>query len=271
MSKISDQSYLKTEQYNDAAKLNDRIQLHVRFSTNTYDWHRWVFDRLPAAPAAHVLEIGCGPAQLWLQNRHRIPASWQITLADFSPGMLADARQALAGVDHTFAFEVADAQALPFDPAGFDLVIANHMLYHVPDRPKALAEIKRVLRPGGTFAAATNGQAHLREIRELIARFDPQLAAWGGRGIEDFSLENGAAQLAPWFEQIELQRYEDGLAVTKAAPLAAFILSMNTMAELPAARRAELEAFVEQELRAQGGTIRIAKDSGLFLARRTSA
>ena len=266
MPEIDDQHYLKTQQYHNAAKLNDRIQLHARFSTNKYNWQRWVFDKLEIAPLSRLLEIGCGPGQLWLKNGDRIPDGWDVTLADFSPGMLDEARQNLAARGRPFAFELADAQALPFGGASFDGVIANHMLYHVPDRPRAFAEIKRVLRPGGRFFAATNGESHLREIHELSQRFDSTAAAWGGGAAEDFTLENGAPQLAPWFEQVRLWRYHDRLVVTEAAPLAAFVLSMNSQASVEPARRAELQHFLEQEMQAQGGAIRITKDTGLFVA-----
>ena len=53
---------------------------------------------------------------------------------------------------------------LPFEADTFDAVVANHMLYHVPDRAQALAEMQRVLKPGGQVYLATNGLAHLREL-----------------------------------------------------------------------------------------------------------
>ncbi len=55
-------------------------------------------------------------------------------------------------------FKEIDAQSIPFEDETFDAVIANHMLYHVPDRPKAIAEIKRVLKPGGRLIATTIGK-----------------------------------------------------------------------------------------------------------------
>src|SRR3954453_18644502 len=124
MPQIADQNYLR-EQYKNATNLNDRIQLHVRFSTNRYDFHAWVFDQLKLAPESRVLELGCGPGSLWRPNLGRIPAGLQITLTAFSLGMLVEARANLAGTP-PFAFEQADAQALPFDDASFDVVIANH-------------------------------------------------------------------------------------------------------------------------------------------------
>ena len=265
MSKIADQAYLRDKQYRSAANLNDRIQLHVRFSTNRYGWMPWVFDQLALPADARVLELGCGPGRLWSENLARIPADWQITLTDFSPGMLDEARRNLAQSERPFAFEVVDAQAIPFEDAGFDGVIANHMLYHVPDRPGALAEIRRVLRPGGRLYATTVGASHLRELFELAVRFDPALVAWGGPSTDSFRLENGAAQIAAWFEHVELRRYDDGLVVTEAEPLVAFIMSMNASKHVAEQERAELLRQVEQIIRADG-SIRIAKDSGMFLA-----
>lgn len=264
MSKIDDQQYLRTQQYNTASKLNDRVALHARFSTNTYGWQRWMFEQLALPPTAQVLEVGCGPGWLWFENRQRIPPGWQITLADFSAGMLAEARHNLAGLTQ-IAFEQADAQQLPFADAAFDAVIANHMLYHVPDRPRALAELRRVLRPGGRFYAATNGSAHLRELRELVQRVDPRLAAWGSAEPRDFTLENGAAQLAPWFGPAELRRYPDGLRVAEAEPLVSFVLSMHVAEHASPQLRAQLLRYVEQAIQA-GGPIHISKDAGLFLA-----
>ena len=55
--------------------------------------------------------------------------------------------------------------------ASFNAVVANHMLYHVEDRPQALAEIRRVLKPGGKLFAATNSDSHLAKIRQLLDEF----------------------------------------------------------------------------------------------------
>ena len=166
MNRYHDQTYLLNSQYKDATNFGARVRLHRRFSTNKYGWYRWVFDHFKLDEGSSVLEVGCGPGLLWLSNRHRIPASWQISLTDFSPGMLQEAREWLG--EERFVYEVADAQALPFADARFDAVIANHMLYHVPDLPRALTEIQRVLKPGGHFYASTIGLERMHELDELI-------------------------------------------------------------------------------------------------------
>ena len=99
------------EQYRTSGNLDARIRLHQLFSTNPYGWTRWVFDQLAAPAQAQVLEIGCGPATLWVENRERILSGWQITLTDQSPGMMQQAQANLATTSHEFHFQQAVAQA----------------------------------------------------------------------------------------------------------------------------------------------------------------
>ncbi len=259
MSGIADQQYLLNKQYRNSSNLQARIDLHARFSTNTYGWFRWIVDHLQLPSQAYVLELGCGPGLLWRENLGRIPAGWDITLSDFSPGMLQQARDNLRDAGRPFTFAVVDAQDIPFADDSFDAVIANHMLYHVPDRPRAFAEIRRVLRPNGRLYATTNGEAHLQELEALLPKdeFDFSHAP--------FDLENGRAQLAPWFPTITLHRYDDALVVTETEPLIAYLLSMRAASGLSDAERTAVTERVERELAARG-VIRITKDSGLFEA-----
>jgi ubiquinone/menaquinone biosynthesis C-methylase UbiE len=261
MSRFTDQGYLRNEQYRDASNLNARIELHRRFRTNPYGWHRWVLDQIHLPPTARLLELGCGPGELWRENGAQAPEGWQVTLADLSLGMLQEARQNLGGSRTQFTFAEADAQAIPFPDASFDGVIANHMLYHVPDREKAFAEIRRVLRPGGRFYAATNGRAHMRELRDWVQRWVPDTQRWSFA----FSLESGQEQLERWFPSVTLHRYEDALVVTEAEPLIAYLRSGYAGTAVAGDRLAELAAFVRQELAARGA-IRLTKDTGLFEA-----
>ena len=78
MSRINDQTYLQDEQYKNAGNLNARIRLHHEFSTNKYGWFRWVFDHYDLPSQARILELGCGPGDLWLDNMARIPSGWGV-------------------------------------------------------------------------------------------------------------------------------------------------------------------------------------------------
>jgi len=257
---------LAREQYRDGANLGARAGLHARFGVNRQDFQRWAFEQLGLGAESRVLEVGCGPGLLWARNAERLPAGWQVTLADLSGGMLEEARRNLAGVQPAFRFVQVDAQALPFGDARFDTVIANHMLYHVPDLRRALAEVRRVLHPGGRLYAATNGRDHMRGLHAAVERVAS--AGTFQSPAETFGLENGEAALAPWFEPVELRRYENTLVVTEVEPLLTYVASYR--AEVRSAEvQAALRRLWEEEL-ASRGAVRVTAETGMFVARARS-
>jgi len=264
MSKFTDQQYLKSDQYRDSANLDARAEIHRRFSTNKYGWFNWVFDTLLKLPAnAIILELGCGPAYLWKECVSRIPTGWAITLSDLSSGMVDSARRNLKTIERNFRFKEIDAQSIPYDDETFDAVIANHMLYHVPDRTKALAEIKRVLNPRGHLIATTVGNLHLMEMNdwERSARLNKSSDSF----TSSFTLENGLEQLKPFFSQVTIAHYPDNLQVTEVEPIIAYIRSMIRAMELSEDEIVKIRQELEKELK-EKNMIFVRKDSGLFEA-----
>jgi SAM-dependent methyltransferase len=256
-----DPAHLLAHQYADSRNLSARMVLHERFSENRQPLRGWLFDRLADVPPdARVLEVGCGPGTLWVENRERIPAGWRLHLTDFSPGMAAEASAALAAARITAQVSVADACRLPFADGSADLVLAHGMLYHVADRPQALAELRRVLADGGRLHAWTVGEAHLRELDALVRRLAPELDT-GATGSGRFGLENGAAQLAAHFHHVYREDYPDGLWVTEVEPLVDYVRSWG---EPGAGALARLRAEVG-EIIARDGGFRVTKSSGLFI------
>jgi len=231
---FQDPQFLKSEQYQDSHNLDARAELHRRFSTAVTPWQKWVFPQLDLQPGSRILECGCGPAWLWRNNLGDLPPGCHITLTDLSDGMVTEAQVALTPSDHDFHFRTVDIQDLPFADDSFDVVIANHMLYHVPDRTQALAEVRRVLREDGRFYAATNGRHHMQELWQIGETLFPDTAVpltelRAERGIGSFSLENGREQLTAVFPHVTLHLYEDGLEVTEANALIAYLRSTSLM------------------------------------------
>jgi ubiquinone/menaquinone biosynthesis C-methylase UbiE len=264
VSRFSDQQYLKSDQYKDSSNLDARVEIHKRFSVNSYGWMHWVFDRLLKLPEdAKILELGCGPGYLWVENADRIPTRWNITLSDLSPGMLDAAWRNLVVTGRAFQFKEIDAQSIPFEDNTFDVVIANHMLYHVPDRPKAIAELKRVLKTGGRLIATTVGENHMKEMMGWYAQVHVS-NVWQSFA-NPFTLENGTEQLKPHFPNVVLSRYEDNLEVTDVEPIMAYIRSGMRVSELSEQELSNLQHDLEEELK-EKGKIFISKDSGLFEA-----
>lgn len=254
-------------QYADSRKLGDRAALHRRFSTNAYPWMRWLFDQVMSlSPRQQVLELGCGPGALWSANLDRMPALTRLVLSDISAGMVAEARANLQPAMPHAAFSVIDAQSIPFPVESFDLVVANHMLYHVPDRPRALREIHRVLRPGGHLLASTISERHMIEVHDLIERFVASRPTDAELGR--FTLENGPGQLRDCFTEVDVRVYPNALRVTKPEPLMAWIRSTfdrPTTGELERLER--LNAHLTNYL-AEHGVLEITSASGVLVARR---
>jgi ubiquinone/menaquinone biosynthesis C-methylase UbiE len=178
--------------------------------------------------------------------------------------MVHKARQNLGRSQHHFVYRVLDAQELPFPDESFEGIVANHMLYHLPDRERVLREIHRVLRVGGHLYAATNGHSHLLELRELVTRFYPDVDA--PDVAAEFGLENGAAQLLSYFPQVTRHRQQNALVVTETEPLIAYVQSMVCRNAVPQ-EVATLTRAVHEQITSQGA-IHIQKDSGLFVARK---
>ena len=262
MSKFTDQQYLKNDQYRDSSNLDARAVIHQRFSTNQYGWFKWVFDTLLKLPEhAGIVELGCGHGLLWKENADRIPPGWNITLSDLSPGMLDAAWRNLVVTGRAFQFKEIDAQSIPFEDESFDAVVANHMLYHVPDRPTAIAEIKRVLKPGGRLIATTIGKNHLKELAVWFREVNDAFISFGN----PFTLENGSEQLKQFFSQVTLSRIDDNLEITEIEPILAYIRSSMHATEVAEEKLIQLKQELEEKL-AEKGMIYISKDSGLFEA-----
>jgi len=263
MERFTDPQYLAKEQYKDSSNLDARIALHQRFSTNPQGWHNWVFSQLLQLPAnANILELGCGSASLWRHAAGRILTGWTITLSDLSDGMLDSAWRNLVVTGRGFKFERIDAQSIPCADTTFDAVIANHMLYHVPDRRQALKEIRRVLKDDGILFAATLGRNHMREMWDLLER------AGGVKRYmitSAFTLENGKEQLQEFFPRIELSHYLDNLRVTDVSAMMAYIRSMASTADFNDDVFQSIERELTETIK-KNGEVFIEKAAVLFKA-----
>jgi len=260
----SDPNYLSQVQYRDASNLNARIQIHKRFTNSSQTWEGFVFDHLPDLSGKRLLALGCGNATQWRANQHRFAPDAKIVLTDLSEGMLAEAREDLKD-NPRFELRRMDASQLDFEDESFDFVNANHMLYHVPDIARTLAEAARVLKPEGGMMAATNGENYMADLDQLLTEFWP---AYGGLHTMSltFNLRNGAEQLLPWFGQVEKILYSGDLWVTEAQPLVDYAFSTPRVQELiPASQTGAMRAFFQARIDQSGGIL-IRKETGLFLA-----
>lgn len=172
-----DQSYLKNIQYSDSRKLSARAKLHANYRTASVEWFPWLASLGEIQSGMSVLDVGCGPGWFWAEGRQAIADGIAIVLTDISHGMVREAAErvaSLSGLATLITSAPADAQQLPFADHRFDIVLASHMMYHVPDPRLAVGEIRRMLKPGGRAVISTNGDRSVVISRRLVT------ATWRG-------------------------------------------------------------------------------------------
>jgi SAM-dependent methyltransferase len=237
-------------------RLAARIALHQGYSTNPQAWFAWLAERLPRA--GDVLEAGAGTGALWEHAGTEDPAT--LTLTDFSAAMCARLRRFPAA-----RVVRADVTRLPFAAGSFDVVVANHMLYHLDDPGAGLRELARVLRPGGRLAASTNGPGHLAELDALgpaVGRPETRV----GTRLSAFDAESGPPLVARHFAGVAVEPYPCDLRVPEPEPILAYL---DSLADTPltAPERAAATALVRARIAAEGA-FTVAKRTVLITATR---
>ncbi len=139
----------------------------------------WVLSFAELPSRGDVLELGGGGGHAARALAERFP-DWRLTVTDLDPEMVERARARLAPLAGRVRVEPADATALPYADASFDLVLATFVWHHVGLWERATGEARRVLRPRGRLVLADllasrldpagHGAYRLGELREALAR-----------------------------------------------------------------------------------------------------
>jgi ubiquinone/menaquinone biosynthesis C-methylase UbiE len=248
--------------YETPRRFDDRLQLY-RFGTGSIDWYQWVFERLKLKRGDRILEIGCGNARLWQSRLEKLPRDTLLVLADFSVGMLSEAKR-LLGTTPGISYQLLDAETIPSVDQTYDVLIANHMLYHVPMIGRALTEMKRSLRDGGLLYTSAPSRMHLQELKSLLLSFDKSLV-FPKDDVTRFCMENGKKQLERFFTTVTLHVYTNEITVTSSDPVVRYVLSLFDGTQYPDLRghRDSFEALVRSKLE-QTGSLTLTGVTGLF-------
>jgi SAM-dependent methyltransferase len=223
---------LVASEYADDARLRRRAAAYTGVGT-VVDARTAIVDAVAAASPAAVLEVGCGWGELAQKIHDEVDV--EVVATDLSPHMAALARS--AGIEAT----VADVQELPFADETFDVAVAAWMLYHVPDIDRGLAELARVLRPGGRLVAATNSVTHLQELRVLVG---------SGRSTIQFSRESGDEILARHFARIDREDIDGELEFADRAAVEEYVRASISMSPFVG----NLPTTVDEPFRARRAT-----------------
>ena len=259
MGAINDKDIVQ-KQYENATNLNTRISIHDKYSVNKQGFGNWIASNYQITDGMRILELGCGTGDMWTSNSNLIAKCAELVLTDFSEGMIQTAHSNIGDFPNV-TYRVVDIQEIPFETNGFDIVIANMMLYHVPDLKKGLSEVTRVLKESGRFYCATYGEHGIVQfITNLLKPY----------GVEDrvnknFTLQNGKQILTQYFSSVEMMEYIDSLEVTNIDDLLDYIYSLTSMTEVSNIKRDVIKKVLEQNM--ADGILKVPKEYGMFVCR----
>jgi len=196
---------------------------------------------MPAGPRL-VLDIGCGYGRYLKRLRADHPDAAVVGI-DAAPGMLTRVEPPIM---------VADAQAIPYPDGCADAVLAMHMLYHVPDIAKAVAEFRRILKPGGTLLVSTNAHDDMAEPYAMWARairsvLGPDVFLPGDEVVK-FDSANAPSHLEAEFASVERFEERGTVSVPEPGPLMDYLASIRSYVDCDDAAFERIVAAAEQEL-----------------------
>jgi SAM-dependent methyltransferase len=259
MPKRSDHRYLVDVAYADPSALSARAALYD-FQHPRIDLVAEALALLGPIGGQRVADVGCGDGRYVAALGQ---AGARVVAIDLSKGML----DGIAAPRPPSI--VADAQVLPLPDASVDVVLLMHMLYHVPDPARAVAEARRVMRDDGRLLLAVNGADHLSEMNALWL---PHLDEAGLRAdVEDLGLVNPRVKAADArvllgrvFRTVEERLLRSTVTVTDPAPVvrhAASTTGATTSPDILVRFASDVAAAI-----AAHGAFRVTTDVAMFLA-----
>jgi len=254
------------KQYGDSQKLAARARLNREYTIAEIGWFPWVAGQLPLKAGSRVLDVGCGPGWFWASVANRMPEKVDLALCDLSPGMVREAVDRCQSLPFgSVRGHEAEATALPFEDGSFDAVIAMHMLYHLADPAKGIAEMFRVLRSDGFLAVTTNGGGNMRRMYELTTVFgsppcDPAAAVFGYDAADRL--------MRSQFGNVAMSQHPASLRITEPEDVFLALTSYPPGEDADEAQLARFRKAIADAFQQGNGVLEVEKESGLFISRK---
>ena len=199
-----------------------------------------------------------GTGITWKEHTNLLQDCKEVYFTDLFEGMIEEAR-ANIGEHANIHYAVVNAEELPYEDERFDIVIANMMLYHIPNLDKALSEIRRVLKKNGIFYCATYGENGVESFINQMLNIQTERQ-------HTFTLQNGKDILEKCFSSVEKLEYEDKLLIRNRSDLVEYIQSFKEMNEWQNYSEDDLHRLISNY--EKKGLIEIPKEYGMFVSRK---
>mgnify|MGYP000845776920 FL=1 len=245
-------------QYKNPDKLNIRIRLHQLYSTNKEGFNHWIVKHYNIKKESSILELGCGTGITWKEHINLLQDCKEVYFTDLFEGMIKETR-ANIGEHANIHYAVVNAEELPYEDERFDIVIANMMLYHIPNLDKALKEVRRVLKKDGKFYCATYGENGVESFINQMLNIQIERQ-------HTFTLQNGKDILENYFSSVEKLEYVDKLLVSNRSDLVEYIQSFKEMNDWQNYSEEDLYGLISDY--EKQGIIEIPKEYGMFVSRK---
>ena len=219
-----------------------------------------------ARPGARIIELGFGHGEVLGEMRSRFPDCSFYGL-DLSKRYTAIARERMGAAA---VFTLGDMERLPYSDASFDAVVTCWTLYFMNDLDAALREMRRVLRPGGIFVAATNARDHMHEYTELAATAVRD--ALGREMSPDidvrFDVDTGGDAVRRCFPDTTLREWHGMLTLTTLAEVESLWPTYGDWSVSEADTPAVLDALRQHAAQILGrvGVVSFRRHGGAFIA-----
>lgn len=257
MKKINEKESV-SNQYKETSNLDIRIMIHKKYSSNKMGFSNWIYSNYEIEPEMKILELGCGTGSMWKENIDVLNGA-QIILTDFSEAMVNAAKDNLKE-QKDIDYNIVNIEEIPYSNNEFDRVIANMMLYHVPNIPKALSEVSRVLKDDGYFYCATFGENTIISNIAKLLEVDSTEKDWV------FTLQNGYDILKPYFKEVKRLDYADSLEITEIDDLMDYIESLDGMHETFKMDKSTIKEKLTSKMK--DGVLTIPKEYGMFVCKK---
>jgi len=229
----TDRGTLRSTDYPDGRRLASRQSIY-QWQEPRVDLAAHVMDALAALSGGSVVgDLGCGNGALLARVRAARPELRYLAL-DLSEGMLRE----LDGLRVSGSID-----ALPLRDATLDAALAMHVLYHLPDPAVGIAELRRVIRPGGVVVASTNSAASLTELWDLL------VSAGGERSpVHDhWPLETAADAMRGSFDHVHVNAIDYVVDVPAAEPVVDYLASTGASAAILARARDRVASAIQRD------------------------
>ncbi|MBS4193585.1 class I SAM-dependent methyltransferase [Lederbergia citri] len=264
--------------YKTGKNLEAKYIVIKEYAIHEQSFEEWVIEKLNLTGNVKVLDVGAGNGRFSIPIASKLKNNGGLMIAgDLSTGVLNESYLVATKEGLPMVHLKIDAEDLPFLSKEFDIVMANHMLYHVGNITRGLEEMQRVMKGGGTFLATTNSETGMPEFFSLHLQTMNEL----GIGFEHsknhltFSMENGEEILRSFFDKVDKHVFDAGFIVDDPEPVLQYYMAtqlyqgpFNDKDIKPVIRnliKPTFYKFTREALRLAGGNLKISKPIGAFI------